>query len=271
MLINPTENEIIQSITQNCIEYWQTLASNAGKPKNLFAGEIEYAMTGLPVMMLNPLFDGNFQDPNTTIPLVVDYYKHHKIPMMWYLSPIGQQRGYGGILSKLGLEMAKLQVPGMAANLKTIKAETLQNYFDKPDITIRSISENLHEENAKLLLKGFNFDTELSKSLEKLQFDMSHSSKASTYLAEYESKIAATSSVFYSEDVAGIYDVSTLKDFRGNGLGTAVTAKCMLEAKEKGYEIIILQSSELGHQIYQKLGFKDYFIYERYLLRPEAL
>ena len=87
------------------------------------------------------------------------------------------------------------------------------------------------------------------------------------YLAWDGAEPVATSAVFYCEGVAGIYNVATRAAWRGRGLGTALTLQPLADAHRRGYRAAILQASEMGYPIYQRLGFKEvcrmlYYVWE---------
>jgi len=79
-----------------------------------------------------------------------------------------------------------------------------------------------------------------------------------TYLALLNGKPVGTSQLFLSEGVAGIYNVTCIPEVRGQGIGSAVTLAPLLEAREMGYRIGILQASEQGYNVYRRLGFQDF-------------
>lgn len=78
-----------------------------------------------------------------------------------------------------------------------------------------------------------------------------------TYLAILDGMPVGTSQLFLSAGVAGIYNVTALPGLRGRGVGTAVTLAPLLEAREMGYDVAILQASRLGYNVYRRLGFQD--------------
>lgn len=105
---------------------------------------------------------------------------------------------------------------------------------------------------------GFRVD----ESFEKVWFDFFADAifdrRFQTYLALLDGTPVATSQLFLSEGVAGIYNVSCVPEVRGQGIGSAITLAPLLEARQRGYRIGILQASKQGYNAYRRLGFQDY-------------
>jgi predicted GNAT family acetyltransferase len=59
-------------------------------------------------------------------------------------------------------------------------------------------------------------------------------------------------------------NVATLKEWRGKGLGAAVTLQPLLDAREQGYRVGVLEASDMGNKVYQRLGFKEICQMNRY-------
>jgi GNAT superfamily N-acetyltransferase len=58
-------------------------------------------------------------------------------------------------------------------------------------------------------------------------------------------------------DTAGIYLVATALSARRRGLATEVMRGLLVHARERGCTAAVLQSTVLGHGVYQRLGFRD--------------
>ncbi len=76
------------------------------------------------------------------------------------------------------------------------------------------------------------------------------------YLGLMEGEPVSASTMFLGAGVAGIYNVGTLETARGRGIGSLMTAVPLLDAHRKGYQWGVLQSSQMGFSVYQKLGFE---------------
>ena len=90
-----------------------------------------------------------------------------------------------------------------------------------------------------------------------------------TYLALLDDEPVGTSQLFTSAGVAGIYNVTCMPQARGQGIGAAITLAPLLEARQMGYRVAILQASSMGYKVYQRLGFRDYGKLSVYLWEQE--
>lgn len=75
--------------------------------------------------------------------------------------------------------------------------------------------------------------------------------------AHIKDETVATALAFDLGDDCGIYNVSTLEHARRRGLGTAITARLVHEAAERGCTTASLQSTTAAERIYAAVGFRD--------------
>ena len=92
----------------------------------------------------------------------------------------------------------------------------------------------------------------------------------SHYLARAGGVDVSTAVGYLLDGTVGIFNVATPPEHRGRGYGAAVTLAAAHDAFERGADLAWLQSSAMGHSVYQRLGFRDV---ERYVLHtaPEAM
>ncbi len=87
----------------------------------------------------------------------------------------------------------------------------------------------------------------------------------SLYLAYLEDQAVATACMFLGSGVAGIYNVATLPEARGQGAGSAVSYTPLRTAHQAGYQIATLQASRLGYGVYRRLGFEEICTFDLYV------
>lgn len=76
------------------------------------------------------------------------------------------------------------------------------------------------------------------------------------YLGYWRGEPVATASTITASEVVGLYQVATLPQARGFGLGTAISLAAMRDARQRGQCQAILHSTELGFNVYRRLGFE---------------
>lgn len=79
----------------------------------------------------------------------------------------------------------------------------------------------------------------------------------SLYLGRADGAPVSTSVGLNVEETVGIFNVATPAEHRGRGYGAALTATAAREGFGKGAELAWLQSSAMGHSVYERLGFRD--------------
>jgi GNAT superfamily N-acetyltransferase len=57
--------------------------------------------------------------------------------------------------------------------------------------------------------------------------------------------------------VAGLYNVGTLQEFRGRGLGTLVSLAALEAGRADGYHHAVLMATAMGEKLYRSMGFEE--------------
>jgi predicted GNAT family acetyltransferase len=104
----------------------------------------------------------------------------------------------------------------------------------------------------KAVSTGFHMKPEVTEL-----FSLLEGNQMRLYTAFLGDEIVGTTALITHNGVAGIYCVSTFPEFRGRGIGAALTTLPLLEAHSEGYQIGTLQASSMGFPVYKRLGFQE--------------
>lgn len=77
------------------------------------------------------------------------------------------------------------------------------------------------------------------------------------WIASLDGAPVAAAALFVGAGVAGIYNVCTVPDARGRGIGGAVTGAALDAGAVLGLPIAVLGSSEMGYPVYRRLAFRE--------------
>lgn len=69
-------------------------------------------------------------------------------------------------------------------------------------------------------------------------------------------------------DTTGVYNIATVPAARRRGHGAAMTMRIVDDGAAAGCDVAVLQASEMGYSIYERLGFRTVVEYEGYVV-PE--
>jgi GNAT superfamily N-acetyltransferase len=63
----------------------------------------------------------------------------------------------------------------------------------------------------------------------------------------------------------GVYNIATIESARGRGYGAAITRRVVSDGIAAGCDVAILQASEMGYPVYERLGFRTVVEYVGYV------
>jgi GNAT superfamily N-acetyltransferase len=72
---------------------------------------------------------------------------------------------------------------------------------------------------------------------------------------------------FRSGNTIGVYNIATVEAYRKRGFGGAMTARVVDDGAAAGCDVAILQSSDMGYPIYERMGFRTVVRYRGWVER----
>lgn len=89
------------------------------------------------------------------------------------------------------------------------------------------------------------------------------------YLGYVSGRPVATSVSIRTGRTLGVYSIATIPEARGHGYGSALTWELMRDA-EPGWDVAVLQASEMGRPVYERMGFQLVREFHELVGRPPA-
>ena len=202
--------------------------------------------------------DGQYVDD------VFSFFKSHGVSMItWWLEPDVPRESWEAILVPHGFHFTE-DTPGMAAELSKLN----EDIKSPAGLEIRTVSNEADLMTwSKIFNVGYGFPEGWIPLVYEFTAGLGLDLPVRNYLASLDGKIVATSTLFCGAGAAGIYCVATLPEARGKGIGAAITLKPLQDARDLGYRVGVLQSSEMGYNVYKKLGFEHICQIEHFYCR----
>jgi GNAT superfamily N-acetyltransferase len=206
------------------------------------------------------------EDMETAVAAARDRAVSRQVESIWWVSPSALDDGFGPILEANGF-VGGGGPPAMAIDLTTLQSDqTLPEGFEIKQV----LTEAMLEQWIDVMMNGYPLPDLCRQPMHVAfrnyglgsDFNMRH------YLGYFDGRPVTCSTLVLADGVAGIYDVATLPEARGRGLGGHVTRQPLDQAKAEGYRVGMLQSSSMGHNVYLRIGFEDVFQYQMYLWSP---
>jgi len=216
--------------------------------------------------MLNRVFRTRLShdDVDEKIRETIEYFSSKGLPFRWQIDPGDTPEDLPERLENHGLTLKG--GPGMALVIDELRALELPEGFTFEKVVTRETNEVY----CRLLPEAYGMPDIARDIFIKIMLNLGVRDDFCNYLGFLGDEPVSASSVFYSDGVAGIYNVATLPRARGRGIGTYMTAAPLFDARDLGYRVSILHSTRMGYNVYKRLGYEEYCRHESYEWIPES-
>jgi len=176
-------------------------------------------------------------------------------PFSWWISPGDRPDDLGSTLESLGLVAAEGEL-AMACELRGIdpgaEAAALQVRRVRAADELETYARLLAALWDPLDAGVIRFYREGGPHL------LSADCPLRLYLGSWEGTPVATAELTVAGAAVGLYNISTHPDHRGRGIGSAMTRLPLLEARDEGHRLAVLQAAPAGVGIYRRVGFEPF-------------
>lgn len=227
--------------------------------------ELLWIITSIPFPLFNNILHARLSPENADVVIeeVKGYYASRNVPVQWWIGPTTQPANLGDHLKIVGF-VKEDKTPGMAVDLHAMNEES----HAPVDLVIEQVTNLDNLRRWYQVLKAVYglpdyVDDAWIDSFACIGFGANR--PLYCYLGWLGGKPVATSYLILGAGVAGMYGVGTIPEVRKQGIGTELTLAALREARELGYRIGILRTSEIGYGVYSKIGFRKYCNMDIYL------
>ena len=193
----------------------------------------------------------------------VDYFRQRRVSVFsWWLDATAPPDGWDAHLRAAGFGLDTS--PGMAIALDTVDyAAPVPAGLETRAVETRDDLRHFVHVNVEAFGIPAASETDFYELIAGLGLDL----PIRHYIGLLDGEPVAASSLFMAAGVAGVQFVATDPRARGRGLATAMTRLPLRDGLALGCRTGILQSSEMGYRVYERMGFRRVCEVENYYLK----
>jgi GNAT superfamily N-acetyltransferase len=264
-LTDLTDSSLVRAIEDNLFAFWSSVRIS---PPFVVEDTPEFVryVSGISFPLLNGILRAKLPPVDDVISAAMEPIRSRGLPMMWWTGPSSTPEDIGERLQRLGLVGGDTSI-GMAVDLTTLseEPETAPGLLITPVKSADDMAAMM-----SVLAGSFGLPDFVLEAFSRLLSDigLNDTSPVTSFVGRLDGKPVACSSAAFFAGVAGVYNVGVLPEVRRAKLGRAITLASLLEGKRRGYRAGILQSSEMGLRVYERLGFRTYCTLRQHIWLP---
>jgi GNAT superfamily N-acetyltransferase len=219
-------------------------------------GRVRWAIGNSPIDYFNCVVYAELtvEEADREIESSIERMRAHAVPGSWHVGPSMRPPDLGARLVAHSFVYGGDDI-GMAIDLQALPEDILV----PADFAVERVRDEAGlGEWAAAFGPGFGIGPAEAGWIEEMFRRMGFEGAWRYYLGRLAGEPVATSALFFAAGVAGVYCVSTIQSARRRGIGAVVTLAALREARDLGYGVGVLTSSEMGYSVYRRLGFVEY-------------
>jgi ribosomal protein S18 acetylase RimI-like enzyme len=245
------QNFFFRSMSNACFEEDGILACSMGIENSVLNNVLQTALT--PDAL------------NLIIPRIETFFEEKGVPWTWLVFPSSQPDNIGIILESRGMKILEefvvmgQSIPHMLPQITShkgfIKAVQTDKDFDDWSLVLQEGFESTEAQTFK-----FRKQTELIPHGEGESFHH--------YIYYYDNIPVAAATLSWHLSNVRLDNIAVRPQYQRKGFGTAITIHTLKEAKRLNAKKCFLDSSSDGVEMYNKLGFQEYYVGKIYTKKP---
>jgi len=235
-------------------EFWHTLVLTLPWAIDIDGAIVIYCPE-MPVPLFNNATNINVDEDEaeSLLSRVINYFSSKGFPFACFrISPLTHPRSFISLLEHYGFE----RKPEQEQSVMVFQGKLLEDKLN-PAVKVKEISEDEIDLFDRLLITSFEMPIEWKEVFDRINLEWMRKG-ARHYLAYVEGKPVGTTTLISLMKTGGVFNVGTLKEFRGRGIGTTLTLHAVMDSINGGNDFHTLQAEKGGNaeRLYRKIGFE---------------
>jgi len=263
------DGEIIKIIEKNLFEQirfygnsrWTRLIDNKNIIKFL-------SHISLPFFNCVIFYDFDPKNLEKQIRDFIKYGRSKKTSLLWLIGPSSKPQSISSLLEENSFKYDDNMI-SMAIEINDIKDNL--KHIDGLEIELADSRKKLKKW-VHACLRGFDENGKNFSSIYEFERSLGYGKTLPwiRFTGIIDGEAVATSAIFMGSEAAGLDNITTVPDWRKKGVGTSMVTHALKFSQSLGYNIGILQASDMGYNLYHKLGFKKYYEFKEYIWKYDC-
>jgi GNAT superfamily N-acetyltransferase len=220
-------------------------------------GDVQLSASGLPARVVNAANLARFTDESAhgRIEDAKAFFGRFGVPFRWFFGATSTPADLPERFETAGL-VALSNTPGMALDIAAMRDEPPEI----PGLEVREVASRAELETwLEVCRLAFPFEPLVAAAWRSAHVPLGwgDASPLHNYIGWLNGRPVAVSALLHGAETAGIWNVGTLADVRGRGIGRETTLAALRDAREAGYRLSVLGSSPMGLPVYTRIGFVE--------------
>lgn len=227
-----------------------------------------WTITDIPVGVFNSVMRAQLtpDSADAAIETVVSRAQKRNVPILWFTGPATRPARLPAYLAAHGF--TEEEAPCMALDLLTMNEEAPA----PPGLVMEQVSDGeALRQYCQVAVDGFGLPSLVVRAFQDCFTSIGFGGRSPLrlYLGQLSGEAVAAAMLLLGAGVARVYSIATIPEARRQGIGTAMTVAPLRDARERGYQLGVLHSSEMGFGIYHRIGFREVCRRGQYFWRSE--
>jgi GNAT superfamily N-acetyltransferase len=183
------------------------------------------------------------------------FFGQFDVPFRWFFGATSTPADLPERLAEAGLVQIS-NSPGMALDIAAMRDEPPS----APGLEVREVADRADFEAwLRVCVESFPFDHVIAAAWRAVHepLGFGDASPLHNYVGWLKGRPVSVSALLYGRETAGIWNVGTLADVRGQGIGRETTLAALRDARAAGQTLSVLGSSPMGLPVYSRIGFTE--------------